>query len=100
VGFGGLRPNGLLVHPRSRAPYERYRRFRSLFECGCYAAAINPRIIAATVTLATFMELLGTAIANVALPHIGRVRPAAIATTSKLFGVRRMSWSDSNPSGD
>jgi DHA2 family multidrug resistance protein len=32
--------------------------------------AINPWIIAATVTLATFMELLDTAIANVALPHI------------------------------
>ncbi len=31
---------------------------------------INPWIIAATVTLATFMELLDTAIANVALPHI------------------------------
>jgi MFS transporter, DHA2 family, multidrug resistance protein len=33
-------------------------------------AAINPWIIAITVTLATFMELLDTAIANVALPHI------------------------------
>src|SRR6202046_4204382 len=32
--------------------------------------AINPWIIAVTVTLATFMELLDTAIANVALPHI------------------------------
>lgn len=32
--------------------------------------SINPWIIAATVTLATFMELLDTAIANVALPHI------------------------------
>src|SRR5256884_6341866 len=32
---------------------------------------INPWIIAVTVTLATFMELLDTAIANVALPHIG-----------------------------
>lgn len=31
---------------------------------------INPWIIAATVTLATFMELLDTAIANVSLPHI------------------------------
>src|SRR5271168_2971606 len=39
-----------------------------------YAAAerppINPWVIAVTVTLATFMELLDTAIANVALPHI------------------------------
>jgi DHA2 family multidrug resistance protein len=32
--------------------------------------AINPWFIAITVTLATFMELLDTAIANVALPHI------------------------------
>jgi MFS transporter, DHA2 family, multidrug resistance protein len=32
--------------------------------------AVNPWIIAVTVTLATFMELLDTAIANVALPHI------------------------------
>ena len=34
------------------------------------ARAINPWIIAITVTLATFMELLDTAIANVSLPHI------------------------------
>jgi MFS transporter, DHA2 family, multidrug resistance protein len=32
--------------------------------------AINPWIIALTVTLATFMEVLDTSIANVALPHI------------------------------
>jgi len=32
--------------------------------------AINPWIVAIVVTLATFMELLDTAIANVALPHI------------------------------
>ncbi len=31
---------------------------------------INPWVVAITVTLATFMELLDTAIANVALPHI------------------------------
>jgi DHA2 family multidrug resistance protein len=31
---------------------------------------VNPWIIAITVTLATFMELLDTAIANVSLPHI------------------------------
>jgi len=31
---------------------------------------INPWLIAVTVTLATFMELLDTAIANVSLPHI------------------------------
>src|SRR5271156_4025505 len=33
-------------------------------------AAINPWVIAVVVTLATFMELLDTAIANVSLPHI------------------------------
>jgi DHA2 family multidrug resistance protein len=32
--------------------------------------AVNPWLIAVTVTLATFMELLDTSIANVALPHI------------------------------
>src|SRR6202049_2803312 len=31
---------------------------------------INPWIIALTVTLATFMEVLDTSVANVALPHI------------------------------
>src|SRR6476620_11247228 len=31
---------------------------------------VNPWIIAVTVTLATFMELLDTSIANVSLPHI------------------------------
>src|SRR5262244_4197467 len=31
---------------------------------------INPWVIAVTVTLATFMEVLDTSIANVALPHI------------------------------
>src|ERR1700743_421257 len=34
-------------------------------------APINPWIIAFTVTLATFMEMLDTSIANVALPYIG-----------------------------
>src|ERR1700690_1800383 len=32
--------------------------------------SINPWIIAVTVTLATFMEVLDSSIANVALPHI------------------------------
>src|SRR5260370_41716247 len=32
---------------------------------------VNPWLIAVTVTLATFMELLGTSIANVSLPYIG-----------------------------
>src|ERR1700684_1740631 len=34
------------------------------------ARAINPWVIAITVTIATFMELLDTSIANVSLPHI------------------------------
>ena len=33
--------------------------------------SVNPRLIAATVALAAFMEVLDTSIANVALPHIG-----------------------------
>src|SRR5436305_7596172 len=32
--------------------------------------SVNPWIIALTVTLATFMEVLDTSLANVALPHI------------------------------
>jgi DHA2 family multidrug resistance protein len=35
-----------------------------------YRPAVNPWIIAITVTLATFMEVLDTSVANVALPHI------------------------------
>ncbi len=34
-------------------------------------AGINPWVVALTVTLATFMELLDTSIANVSLPYIG-----------------------------
>ncbi|HEX5328087.1 MAG TPA: DHA2 family efflux MFS transporter permease subunit, partial [Acetobacteraceae bacterium] len=34
------------------------------------AAGANPWVVALTVTLATFMEVLDTSIANVALPHI------------------------------
>jgi MFS transporter, DHA2 family, multidrug resistance protein len=32
--------------------------------------AVNPWIIALTVMLATFMEVLDTSVANVSLPHI------------------------------
>ena len=38
---------------------------------GVKATSVNPWFIAVTVTLATFMELLDTSIANVALPYIG-----------------------------
>ena len=37
---------------------------------GWTPAGINPWVIAFTVTLATFMEVLDTSIANVALPHM------------------------------
>jgi MFS transporter, DHA2 family, multidrug resistance protein len=37
---------------------------------GATIAAINPWVIALTVTIATFMELLDTSIANVSLPYI------------------------------
>ncbi len=37
---------------------------------GAAHPAVNPWIIAIAVTLATFMEVLDTSIANVALPHI------------------------------
>ena len=40
------------------------------FDHAYWRPAHNPWLIALTVTLATFMEVLDTAIANVALPHI------------------------------
>jgi MFS transporter, DHA2 family, multidrug resistance protein len=39
-------------------------------EAEAWQPAVNPWIIAVAVTLATFMEVLDTSIANVALPHI------------------------------
>jgi MFS transporter, DHA2 family, multidrug resistance protein len=42
----------------------------SISFAGARRETINPWFIAITVTLATFMELLDTSIANVALPHI------------------------------
>jgi DHA2 family multidrug resistance protein len=39
-------------------------------EAAAWRPAVNPWIIAITVTLATFMEVLDTSIANVSLPHI------------------------------
>ena len=38
----------------------------------------NPWAIALTVTLATFMEVLDTSIANVALPHIAEIGRAHV----------------------
>jgi MFS transporter, DHA2 family, multidrug resistance protein len=43
---------------------------RSKSDAGPAAAGVNPWIIALVVMLATFMEVLDTSIANVALPHI------------------------------
>src|SRR5215469_6294238 len=40
--------------------------------------AINPWVIAMTVMLATFMEVLDTSVANVALPHIAGNLSASI----------------------
>jgi DHA2 family multidrug resistance protein len=42
----------------------------TLNHADAWRPAVNPWIIAVTVTLATFMEVLDTSIANVALPHI------------------------------
>ena len=42
----------------------------TLNDAAAWRPAVNPWIIALTVTLATFMEVLDTSIANVALPHI------------------------------
>ena len=39
-------------------------------DAAAWQSPVNPWIIALTVTLATFMEVLDTSIANVALPHI------------------------------
>lgn len=41
-----------------------------LLNGGTGRPGINPWVVAATVTIATFMEVLDTSIANVALPHI------------------------------
>src|SRR5260221_3436876 len=47
--------------------------------------SINPWVIAVTVTLATFMEVLDTSIANVALPHIaGNLSASADESTCVL----------------
>ena len=43
---------------------------RSLFARARHNGVTNPWVIALTVMLATFMEVLDTSVANVALPHI------------------------------
>lgn len=52
---------------------ERFRvavRTRPAVAAGEWAPSFNPWLIAAAVMLATFMEVLDTSVANVALPHI------------------------------
>src|SRR6202795_1415020 len=50
-------------------------------------ADINPWVIAGTVMLATFMEVLDTSVANVALPHIaGNLSSSIDETTWVLTG--------------
>src|SRR5258706_9927270 len=66
-----MRPTGLLLHQRDAGT--RMSAATASIPVPYVAAerpAINPWIVAIVVTLATFMELLDTAIANVALPHI------------------------------
>src|SRR5260370_2512575 len=65
-----MRPTGLLWHQRGVGTC--MSSTTASFPVAYMASerpAINPWIIAVTVTLATFMELLATAIANVSLPH-------------------------------
>src|SRR4030081_476710 len=66
-----MRPNGFFVHRRNWHSREKPRDpMAPAPSTSAYRPPINPWVIAITVTLATFMELLDTAIANVALPHI------------------------------
>src|SRR6201987_5369876 len=66
-----MRPNGLFMHPTPpEAPMSAAAATFPATSSALERPAVNPWLIAATVTLATFMELLDTAIANVALPHI------------------------------
>src|ERR1700680_3600718 len=65
-----MRPNGFFVHRRNWHSQEAPRPMAPAPSTSAYRPPINPWVIAITVTLGTFMELLDTAIANVALPHI------------------------------
>src|SRR5580765_7283905 len=56
--------------PMWRTAPDRWRRFTPNSAVLPARPLINPWIIAATVMLATFMEVLDTSVANVALPHI------------------------------
>src|ERR1700730_8452348 len=65
-----MRPHGLLCIESSRGPMSEALAPAIPLSLPAPRVGINPWFIAITVTLATFMELLDTAIANVALPHI------------------------------
>src|SRR6202453_4681436 len=65
-----MRPNGLLCIEGRRGRMSEALAPAIPLSLPAPRVGINPWFIAITVTLATFMELLDTAIANVALPHI------------------------------
>src|SRR5580693_9319612 len=65
-----MRPNGLLCIECTRGLMSEALAPAIPLTLPTPRVAINPWFIAITVTLATFMELLDTAIANVSLPHI------------------------------
>jgi len=60
------------LFPTYHIPSTTYRinLMRSLFARARQSGVTNPWVIALTVMLATFMEVLDTSVANVALPHI------------------------------
>ena len=66
-------------------------------------AQVNPWVVALTVTLATFMELLDTSIANVSLPYIagglGRSQPANPAAPSAAPAALATSTVRRQPAG-
>src|ERR1700739_5034686 len=65
-----MRPTGLSSHHRGCCIAMSSLTAPLPFPRAAERPVVNPWVIAATVTLATFMELLDTAIANVSLPHI------------------------------
>src|SRR5271154_3024049 len=65
-----MRPNGLLCIESCRGLMSEALAPAIPLSFPAPRVGINPWFIAITVTLATFMELLDTAIANVSLPHI------------------------------
>src|ERR1700740_2238019 len=70
-----MRPNGLLCIESLGGPMSEALAPAIPLSLPAPRVGINPWFIAITVTLATFMELLDTAIANVSLPHIAGALP-------------------------